>query len=690
MFYWLTVCTPSFAGGGPENVFLVVNDRSWASRTVANHYASLREIPTANIFYLPWNGTVERIDIATFRENILKPIIAAMEKRGLMDQIDYIVYSSDFPYEVDYSKELRRAGKFNSGSLTGLTYLYELVLGNRSGELAGQNNFYANTSTALNSTRGFESSRQWARQSGAQSGRKYFLSTMLAYTSGRGNSIPQVVNYLKRSAAADSTQPDGTVYFMTNEDVRSKTRSNSFASVVQALERQGAKAEILEGVVPIGKPDVMGAMIGKSGYAWRKSRSTILPGAICENLTSFGGILRTSAGQTPLTESLGYGAAASSGTVIEPYAIQAKFPHPVMHLHYRRGVSLAEAFYLSVTSPYQLLIVGDPLCQPYARPPTVQIEGVTRDAVVSGNISIKPSVASKGIASVREYQIFVDGRLRKRIKPKQAFEFDSARMPDGYHELRVVALMSDPIRTQGRKIIPFTVSNRSQKITTRMMTPKLASWDGNVSLNVNSPGSNKLVVFHNHRTVAAVKGPKRSASFTSRVLGMGPTRLLIAGLGETNLDNVFAQPVTLDVGPGRTMRAQPVPIGTASKDGVLAIRKDGSRISIPKTTKNWLRTAKIKQGEPFQLGGIFSVRSTGIYQFQTLMNGDLILEVDDKKVFSLTNRNSYHRYESPLHLEKGVHTFRAKAATGKRHAMELKFGAKGTKPLAGPTFKHGI
>jgi hypothetical protein len=67
-------------------------------------------------------------------------------------------------------------------------------------------------------------------------------------------------------------------------------------------------------------------MTGIADFDWPASGSTVVPGAICENLTSFGGIFTPAAGQTPLSEFLRAGAAGSSGTVIEPYAIQAKFP----------------------------------------------------------------------------------------------------------------------------------------------------------------------------------------------------------------------------------------------------------------------------------------------------------------------------------------------------------------------------
>ena len=81
------------------------------------------------------------------------------------------------------------------------------------------------------------------------------------------------------------------------------------------------------------------------------------------------------AGQTPLSEFLRYGAAGSSGTVTEPFAIAEKFPSPMIQVHYARGCTLAEAFYQSVHGPYQLLIVGDPLCRPWADIPQVSVAG---------------------------------------------------------------------------------------------------------------------------------------------------------------------------------------------------------------------------------------------------------------------------------------------------------------------------
>ena len=40
------------AGGGPENVLVVVNADSISSKTIANHYIRLRKIPATNVVYL--------------------------------------------------------------------------------------------------------------------------------------------------------------------------------------------------------------------------------------------------------------------------------------------------------------------------------------------------------------------------------------------------------------------------------------------------------------------------------------------------------------------------------------------------------------------------------------------------------------------------------------------------------------
>ena len=107
---------------------------------------------------------------------------------------------------------------------------------------------------------------------------------MLGVTAGRGNSLAEVLDDLNRSAAADGTRPKGTIYFMRNDNVRSAVRHDLFPAAVEELKKLGVAAEIVEGTVPLEKPDVQGTVMGTANFDWKASDSTILPGAICEQL----------------------------------------------------------------------------------------------------------------------------------------------------------------------------------------------------------------------------------------------------------------------------------------------------------------------------------------------------------------------------------------------------------------------
>ena len=154
-----------------------------------------------------------------------------------------------------------------------------------------QGNWYARTGAPEQDnepTLGFSSTVSFGPhgERGTGPGRHYMLSMMLGVTSGRGNTRAEVLSYLKRSAAADGTHPRGTIYFVQNGDIRSKVRQAGFPDAVEKLKALGVAAEILDGILPEGKNDVQGAMVGAANFDWKASRSTILPGAICEHFTS--------------------------------------------------------------------------------------------------------------------------------------------------------------------------------------------------------------------------------------------------------------------------------------------------------------------------------------------------------------------------------------------------------------------
>src|SRR5436853_1309044 len=79
----LFAARPALAGGGPQNLFLVVNSSSWASISVANHFIRLRGISPLNVYYMDWNEGYTSVDVTALRERLLIPVVDTIERRGL-------------------------------------------------------------------------------------------------------------------------------------------------------------------------------------------------------------------------------------------------------------------------------------------------------------------------------------------------------------------------------------------------------------------------------------------------------------------------------------------------------------------------------------------------------------------------------------------------------------------------------
>jgi len=552
----------SRAGGGPENVFLVVNAASADSLTVANAYAALRGIPPINVLMLPWQGGTEAVPIASFRAELLRPILQAIDSRKLAPQIDYIVYSTDFPWRIDFTDELPPAlvgkDKYPAGSLTGMTALFGAVQAGSPAYLDPASNRYwrpLDSDGVPKTTDGFRGWYGWGPRGELMEagGARYLLSAMLGVTMGRGNTVPEILRYLRSAAAADGVKPKGTVYFVSNSDVRSTTRSGVFAAAAKALQNLGVKAEVVPGTLPLGKNDVAGLMTGAADFDWPGSGSTILPGAICENLTSYGGIFTPSAGQTPLSAFLRAGAAGSSGTVIEPYALQAKFPHAAIQVHYARGASLAEAFYQSVRSPYQLLVVGDPLCRPWASIPLVEAvvapdsKPIRPNDVLAGTVEIEPRAKVPGDGTADRFELFVDGVRLAQCGLGERLSLDTTQLADGHHELRVVAIENSSVETQGRWIMPVLFANRGRQLSLEV-EPRRVKPTGTVRVSIDGAGLDGVVVFAMGRVLGRTGGGESSIQVPAELLGRGSVTIRATGrAGSGAINSVNASPVTIEV-----------------------------------------------------------------------------------------------------------------------------------------------
>lgn len=500
------------AGGTGENVLLVVNADSQDSKTIANHYAQLRQIPREQIVYLSGiNPTTTTITSHQLRELILQPIYKHLNESKQDAHIDYIIYSSGFPFNIKCIADAEEGKKYSNTqtpilSLTSATFYAEMILDKNMDYMqSGANPLY----NIQDTPKGFRSAPN-------SDNKRHRLSFLLGNLAPTSSSLDQVLTYLKTAKDADFTQPNGTFYFTETADVRSKTRLSQFTPIIEKLIKLGHQAQLIKTNLPREQLDILGATMGTRTFNWPNINSKFMPGAIADNLTSYGGILTGKGGQTPCTQFLNHGAAASCGTVVEPYAIAAKFPQASIHLHYAQGSNAAEAMYASVKDPYQLIMVGDPLCQPFAKDFTIEVTA----KLITTNGTKKIAYTPKTNRPAAHHEVFIDGVFKEKVKDK--FLLGSNDLGPGAHEIRIVAVADDPLETRASytKTIFLMKDMPKIKITTNKTSIKTGE---TLTVKIASQNLPEVSLYQNTQLLGKTKNG--TIQIKAETLGAGKIEL---------------------------------------------------------------------------------------------------------------------------------------------------------------------
>lgn len=713
--------SPSWAGLSASDVVVVVNGASFNSRTLANHYVRMRNIPSLNVVVLSQVPSSEVITVEQFRSQILRPLLTEIERRNLHRHVRCITYSADFPTAIDISTDLNPLGNLPKeitpkASISGATYLYRQMLADGAGYVNLGINFYCRRKLedffrnpagslskpswdlaqkhiangehadaaellkelhakypyqfpiaymaaaefalcdqtdeaiellgkavegcpecfeplkppaglsgwsaggflaqdsrfdslrdnadfqilelALNPDQdswqdsvGFNSATNWAPNGiavpDANLGMRYLLCTVLGVTRGGGTSVTEAVAALSRASEADSTHPDGKFFYCLTSDVRTTTRRTGYPDAINALQSMGFQAELIRKELPENEPRVLGVQFGTPTFDWQKTQSEFVAGAIADNLTSHGAVMTSKRGQTKLTELLKAGVAGSSGTVIEPYSIQAKFPLPQMYVHYARGATLAEAFYLSVAGPYQLLVVGDPLCKPFSNAPNYKIGHDLRQLEMGENLKVKlenegisylnwvledqPKAEFKGSFSGDAISILVDGvqfmsdELRKLKSVPNEVNFPPTNHSLGFHELTLQFTSNDPLEQRSESVVPIWIgprdaitlelegieiatANESARTDRPLLAGSISLKESKLLAHVSAADAQQLSIWHDRELLASAEGDSAEFRVQLSSLGMGPVRL--QARAETRSGElIYSEPVWINIQP---------------------------------------------------------------------------------------------------------------------------------------------
>lgn len=415
-------------------------------------------------------------------------------------------------------------------------------------------------------------------------------------------------------------------------------------------------------------------MIGIADFDWPKSGSTILPGAICEHLTSLGGIIAERGGQTPCTEFIRAGAAGTSGTVTEPYALQEKFPTAFMHLHYARGSTLAESFYQSLYGPYQLLIIGDPLCRPWGKAARVSAPGLAAGAVLSGTQEFRPTSTGSG-SPVSTFEMYADGRFVGSAAPGTPLKLDTSNLPDGHHDLAIVAVESSVLEARSRVSVPVVVKNRGRELTLTRKPPARTEYGKKFTVEVACPSAASIELLHLGRAVGRCDGPGGTIEVDTASLGTGRVALhpVAHDTSGKATDDVLGAPMEILVAPPPARAPRPAPGKT--QPGLALRIAGGPPIAVSDTMPgDWLAKTGIQPGQPFELSGSFEAPEADLYQVQLRTNTSAKVEIDSAEL--LAAEDGSWRF-APVSLRPGPHRLRITGTAPANPSLDIRIGSKG-------------
>lgn len=380
----------ALAGGGPPNVLVIVNDNSPVSMELGQYYQDLRGLPERNLVHVR-TTTNYTTGLAAFTNEVVHPVRSYLAASGLSNQIDYLVLTRDLPYRV-----YDGVSTYNGASAV-LFYGFKPDGPPCSLTPAAFQDYYDTESA-------------FSHQDGPSSNR-YYLSTILT-----GYTLDRARSSLDRAVAADATFPTGQVALLHTSDNFRSVRWTQFDEALFSglFVDRGVRTVPYDADALFGVSNLVGYLTGVTVEPFLGSLGFV-PGALADHLTSYGGCLFdtnlfTPFGQMPVLDWLQQGAAGSYGTVVEPCAYPAKFPHALVHHRYQRGFNLAESYAMSVRAPYMGVTVGDPLTAPYACEPVVSVTGLSDGQVTSNDLALTLQAYTTGTAGrVSRLDVFLDG-----------------------------------------------------------------------------------------------------------------------------------------------------------------------------------------------------------------------------------------------------------------------------------------
>ena len=407
----LALLAPAHAGLGPDDVVVVYNADEPEAVATAEAYAAARDLaPAQRCGVSGVDPAARALPLADALSLVIDPLQACIAALPHPEDIDAVVLVRGLPYRVDLpdngfflsldaaiqiagatrrSDGVRllglpqaRQGSLPLASIPNPTYI---AGGNYPGDMTASFGASAWYVTSPRIARGegvpgpYRASDDHPYSSWDFGGALYIVGRLDGFDHADARAL------IDRAVAADGSFPAAPFLCMRGADGARGVRDAECEHAIRMLAAQGHAAEWLPAFDgALAEREVIAYFTGAADLRGAIDGVTYAPGAIVENITSFGAAPNNffcsgdgatcpqSEAQTSIARMIRAGATAAHGTVAEP--LNNVFPNAGMLLLYAQGYTLGEAALYNQRFLYwQNLWLGDPLVAPFAERPAVSL-----------------------------------------------------------------------------------------------------------------------------------------------------------------------------------------------------------------------------------------------------------------------------------------------------------------------------
>lgn len=374
----LAACAP-WAGGGPQDVLILANARSQESLEIANAYRRARGIPYRNLLTLS-TSTAFTIGPDIYINEIEAPVRAYLREQGLEEEITTLVLTRGLPHLVNVDSGRSVAMLLATlGAPTRPSRWWSPIP-----------NPYLDMPVAF-------------------SHRPDALKGMYLVTSLNGYHAHDALRLVSAALAAEGMAPEGPFVLQTGPALTEAR----LRLAQRVLATRNMPAKVLA-TLPAGHDPLMGYVSeGAFSGVTRDALAglTFRPGAIVDLAQPHGASERNfddtatpvnlPAGALVAADASGVSAIVAGAAPLGPF-------HPTWFDRYLAGYSLGESYYAAFAAlGNQHLLLGDPLCAPYAQRPMVTIDPGQPPHTGAVPVRITASSPTRGI-TIGRVDLYLD------------------------------------------------------------------------------------------------------------------------------------------------------------------------------------------------------------------------------------------------------------------------------------------